>query len=45
MKNYTYVSDYAVVIIHANTEKEADDEIRQTVKHPDRFNLESEEEI
>lgn len=45
MKNYTYVSNYAVIIIHANTEKEADDELIKTVKHPDRFNLESEEEI
>ena len=45
MKNYTYVSDYAVVVIHANTEEEAHKELINTVKNPGNFGLESEEEI
>lgn len=45
MKNYTYVSDYAVVIIHADTERKANNELEDTVKFPGRFRLESKEEI
>lgn len=45
MKNYTYVSDYAVVIIHADTEEEADKGLKNIVKNPGNFGLESEEVI
>lgn len=45
LKNYTFVSDYAVVIITDTTENKANKTLKETVVFPDSFRLEGWEVI
>lgn len=40
MKNHAYVTDNAVVIIHAETEEEAFEILKGTVVNPEKFRYE-----
>jgi hypothetical protein len=44
-RNYTYASEYAVVIITADSKQDADRTLKETVIHPEEFTWESAERV